>query len=106
VVLDNRRVHYFGDGQQWSRDHCKKDQSGSFTIKAQKIQSISSCIYHGVMVMMSRAIFGFGCNNDHQLGVVDPSALSGDTVSTPTEVFVAVTKFKGATKLPDGSVTT
>jgi hypothetical protein len=58
------------------------------------------------MVMMRGAVFGFGCNKDHQLGVVDPSALLNDTVSTPIEVFVAVTKFNGAARLPDGGVTT
>jgi hypothetical protein len=58
------------------------------------------------MVTMSGAVFGFRCNNKHQLGVVDPSALLDDIVSVPSEVFVAITKFKGAIKLPNGSVTT
>jgi hypothetical protein len=48
------------------------------------------------MVTMRGAIFGFGYNNKHQLGVVDPSAQSGDIVSMPTEVFATVTKLKGA----------
>jgi hypothetical protein len=53
------------------------------------------------MVMMKGAVFGFGCKYDHQLGVVDLSAVSGDTVLTPTEVFAKVTKFKGTTaKIP------
>jgi hypothetical protein len=42
------------------------------------------------MVTMRGAVFGFGWNHDHQLGVVDPSALTGDTVSMLTEVFVAI----------------
>jgi hypothetical protein len=54
------------------------------------------------MVTMRGAVFGFGSNNNHQLGVVDPSALLGDTILMPTEVFAAITKFKGAAKLPDG----
>jgi hypothetical protein len=82
------------------------EQSESFTIKGHKIQSIVSCNYHGVMVTMRGVVFGFGCNDDHQLGVVDPSALLDDTVSMPIEVFAAVTKLKGATRLLDGSVTT
>jgi hypothetical protein len=58
------------------------------------------------MVIMSGAVFGFGRNNFHQLGVIDPSALSGDTILTPTEVFATVTKFRGSAKLLDGIVTT
>ena len=42
------------------------------------------------MVTMRGAVFGFGDNNNHQLGVVDPSALSGGIISTPTEVFAGV----------------
>jgi hypothetical protein len=53
------------------------------------------------MVTMRGAEFGFGCNDGHELGVVDPSTLLGDTISTPTEVFAIVTKFKGTAKLPD-----
>jgi alpha-tubulin suppressor-like RCC1 family protein len=95
VVLDNGRVHYFGNGELRSRDHCNKKQSGSFTIKGHKIRSIALSNFHGVMVTMRGDVFGFGWNNYHQLGVVDPSALLGDIVSTPTEVFSAVTKSKG-----------
>jgi alpha-tubulin suppressor-like RCC1 family protein len=102
VALDNRQVHYFGNLKLRSRDHCDKEQSGSYTINGHKIQSIASGYFHGVMVTMRGAIFGFGCNDYHQLGVVDPSALSNDIVSMPTEVFVAVTKFKGAIRLLDG----
>jgi hypothetical protein len=47
------------------------------------------------MVTMSGAVFGFGNNYYRQLGVVDPSALSDEEVSHPTEVFAAVTKFRG-----------
>jgi hypothetical protein len=47
------------------------------------------------MVMMRGDVFGFGRNNYHQLGVVDPSALLGNIVLTPTEVFSIVTKSKG-----------
>jgi hypothetical protein len=54
------------------------------------------------MVTMKGAIFGFGCNDHYQLGVVDPSVLSEATISTPTEVFTAITKFKGTTRLPNG----
>jgi alpha-tubulin suppressor-like RCC1 family protein len=82
------------------------EQSESFIIKGHKIQSVTSSYSHSIMVTMKGAVFGFGWNNDHQLGMVDPSGLSGDTVSTPTEVFAAVTKFKGAAKLLDGSITT
>jgi hypothetical protein len=39
---------------------------------------------------MRGTVFEFGWNGDHQLGVVDPSALSGNIVSTPIEVFAAV----------------
>jgi hypothetical protein len=58
------------------------------------------------MVTMRGAIFGFGWNYNHQLGVVDPSALLGGTVSMPTKVFTAITKFKGAARLSDGSIIT
>jgi hypothetical protein len=58
------------------------------------------------MVMMRGAIFGFGCNNYHQLGVVDSSTLLGDIISTPTEVFATVMKFKGNARLSDNSVNT
>jgi hypothetical protein len=102
VILDNGRVHYFGNGELRSRDHCNKKQSGSYTIKGHKIQSIALGWNYGIMVTLMGAVFGFGCNDLDQLGVVDPSALSGDTVSMPTEVFATVTKFKGATKLHDG----
>jgi hypothetical protein len=101
VVLDNGRVHYFGNGELRSRYHCDSEQSGSLTIRGHKIQSIALGNNHGVMITMRGVVFGFGHNNDHQLGVVDPSALSGDTVSIPTEVFVAITKFKEAARLPD-----
>jgi alpha-tubulin suppressor-like RCC1 family protein len=90
VVLNNGQVHYFGNG-----NHCYKERNGSFTIKGHKIQSIALGYFHNIMVTMKGAIFGFGSYHAHQLGVVDPSALSGDTVSTPTEVFATVTKFKG-----------
>ena len=93
MVLNNRQVHYFINGNSWSYD---KKQSGSFTIRGHKIQSITSGYEHSVMVTMEGAVFGFGHNNDHQLGVVDPSLLSGDTVLMPTEVFAEVTKFKSA----------
>ena len=99
MVLDNRQVHYFGNGKLWSRAYCDKEQSGSFIIKGHKIESITSGYYHSI-------VFGFGRNNNHQLGVVDPSALLGDIVSTPNEVFAAITKFKGAVRLPNGSVIT
>jgi alpha-tubulin suppressor-like RCC1 family protein len=102
VVLDNGRVHYSGNGVVWSRDHCNNEQSGSFIIRGHKIQSIASWYDHGVMVTMRGAVFGFGHNNRHQLGVVDPSALLGEIVLTPTEVFVAVTKSNGVARLPDG----
>jgi alpha-tubulin suppressor-like RCC1 family protein len=75
--------------------------SGSFSIKGHKIQFISTGYIHGIMVSMKGAVFGFGRNDHIQLGVVDPSALSGDMV-TLTEVFAAVTKFKGAARLPYG----
>jgi alpha-tubulin suppressor-like RCC1 family protein len=94
VVLDNGQVHYFG--KLPSRDHCNKEQSGSFTIRGHKIQSIASGYDHSIMVTMRGAVFGFGCNNNHQLGV-DPSALS-----EPTEVFATITKFKRAARLPNG----
>jgi hypothetical protein len=58
------------------------------------------------MVTMTGAVFGFGCNNDHQLGMVDPSALFGDIILTPTTVFSVVTKFNRALRLLDGSATT
>jgi hypothetical protein len=54
------------------------------------------------MVTMKGAVLGFGWNDKHQLGVVDPSALSGDRVLTPTKVFAAVTNFKGVAILPNG----
>jgi alpha-tubulin suppressor-like RCC1 family protein len=91
VVLNNGQVHYFNS---IIRNSYYKKQSESFTIKGHKIQSISSGYFHTIMVTMKGAVFGFGYNSNHQLGVVDPSALSGDTVSTPTEVFAAITKSK------------
>jgi alpha-tubulin suppressor-like RCC1 family protein len=104
VVLDNGHVHYFGNGELLSslRDLCEKEQHGSFTIKGYKIQSFALGYYHVVMVKMRGAIFGFGCNNDHQLGVVDPSIIPCGIVSMPTKVFTAITQFKGAARLPDG----
>jgi hypothetical protein len=102
VVLNNGQVHYFGNGDPQTKCHFNKEQSGSFTIKNHKIQSIPLGKDHGVMVTMRGVVLGLGCNDDHQLGVVDPSALLGDTVSTPTKVFATVTKFKGAAGLPDG----
>jgi alpha-tubulin suppressor-like RCC1 family protein len=99
VVLNDGRVHYFINHDKWSRG---KKQSGSFTIKDHSIQSIASGFKHSVMVTMEGAVFGFGRNNVHQLGMVDPSALSSDTVSMPTEVFAEVTKFKRDARLPDG----
>jgi alpha-tubulin suppressor-like RCC1 family protein len=78
------------------------EKSGSFTIEGHKIQSITSGDKHSVMVTMRGAVFEFGHYNDHQLGVVDPSALSGNTISMPTEVFAAVTKFNEVAKLPNG----
>jgi alpha-tubulin suppressor-like RCC1 family protein len=75
VVLDNGRVYYFGNCELQSRDHYDKEQSGSFTIRGHKIQLIALGDEHYVMVMMRGAVFGFGCNNNHQLGVVDPTAL-------------------------------
>jgi alpha-tubulin suppressor-like RCC1 family protein len=104
VVLDNGRVHYFEDVEQLRGIHSNKEQSRQFTISSHKIQSISSGFFHSVMVTMTGAVFGFGRNDSYQLGVVDPSALSGDIVSTPTEVFAAITKFKGAVRLHDGTV--
>jgi hypothetical protein len=52
---------------------------------------------------MRGAIFGYGSNNKHQLGVVDQSALLDDFASTPIVVFAGVTKSKRAAKLHDGS---
>jgi alpha-tubulin suppressor-like RCC1 family protein len=89
VVLDDRRVHHLGNGKL----------SGSFTIKGHQIQSIALGYDHEVMVTTRGAMFGFGRNDTHQLGVVDPSAPSGDTVSMPTEVFTAVTKSEGAAEI-------
>ena len=89
MVLDNGQVHYFEND-----DH---EESGSFTIRSHKIQSIALGFDHSIMVIMRGAIFGFGCNNDHQLGVVDPNALLGDITFMPTEVIAAVTKLKGTT---------
>jgi alpha-tubulin suppressor-like RCC1 family protein len=71
------------------------DWSESFTITGHKIQSIASGLSHNVIVTTRGAIFRFGLNDNQQLGVVDPSALSDDIeVLEPTEVFAAVTKFK------------
>ena len=91
VVFNNGQVHYFGNG-----DHCYKERNGSFIFKNYKIQSITLGYFHSIMVTMMGAIFGFGNYHAYQLGVVDPSALLGDIVSTPIEVFAIVTKFKGA----------
>ena len=104
MVLDNGRVHYFD---------LKSEQSGSFTIRGHKIQSIAPGYYHVVMVTMSGAVFGFG--RYPQVDVVDPSALLDYThgegygkyfrphnVSRPTEVFAVVMKSKGGDRLPDG----
>jgi alpha-tubulin suppressor-like RCC1 family protein len=102
VVLDNGQVHYFGSSQIWSRYHYLKEQSGSFIIKGHKIQSIALGIEHGVMVTMRGVVFGLGRNNNHQLGVVDPSALLGHSILTPIKVFPAVTKFREVAKLLDG----
>jgi alpha-tubulin suppressor-like RCC1 family protein len=74
VVLDNGQVHYFGNRKLWSKDRCDKEQSGSFTVPGHKIQSIALGYDHGVMVTMRGAVFGFGYNDDDQLGVVDPIA--------------------------------
>jgi hypothetical protein len=98
VVLDNGRVHYFENYQLQSRD---LELSGSFTIKGHKIQSITSGYNHSIMVTTRGVVFGFGYYDNHQLGVVDPSTQWGDIVSTPTEVFVGVTKFNGVAKLPN-----
>jgi hypothetical protein len=65
VVLDNGRVHYFRNVESRTRDHSDKEQSGSFTIKGHKIQSITSGYSHDTMVTMRGAVFGFGCNNGH-----------------------------------------
>jgi alpha-tubulin suppressor-like RCC1 family protein len=95
VVLDNGQVHSFEKVKLVrSRNHYNKENSGSYTVEGHKIQSIALGYDHGVMVTTRGVIFGFGCNDHHQLGVVDPSALSGDIVSTPTKVFSTVTKFK------------
>jgi hypothetical protein len=102
VVLDNGQVHYFENVKLWKREECYKVESGSFIIKGHKIQSITLSYNHIVMVTTRGAVFGFGRNEGHQLGVVDPSPFSGDIVSTPSEVFVAVTRSKGAAGLPDG----
>jgi deoxycytidine triphosphate deaminase len=58
--------------------------------------------YHVVMVTMKGSVFGFG--RYHQLGVVDPIALSGwkhGKTVMPTEVFAGVIKSKGAARLPN-----
>jgi alpha-tubulin suppressor-like RCC1 family protein len=102
VVLENGRVHYFGNSEIWNLCHFNKEQSGSFTIRGHKIHSIALGFDHNIMVTIRGAVFGFGSNVNHQLGVVDPSALLGDRVSTSTEVFFAITKFKGAARLVDG----
>ena len=96
MVLDNGRVHYFENGEVQSSNHKYKEQSRSFTIEGHKIQSITLGNDHVVMVTMRGAVFGFGYNNEHQLGVVDPNAQSGDIVTMPTEVFATITKFNGA----------
>jgi alpha-tubulin suppressor-like RCC1 family protein len=110
VVLDNGIVHHFGYEEPQSRDHynhcdhCDHYQvgSGSFVIGGHKIQSIALGYYHSIMVTMRGTVLGFGCNNIHQLGVVDPGVLSGHTVLMPTEVFVTITQFKEADRLPNG----
>ena len=78
------------------------ERSGFFTVEGHRIQSITLGDKHNIMVIMKGAVFGFGHYDNHQLGVVVPSALSGDTISTPTKVFAAVVKFNKATKLPNG----
>jgi alpha-tubulin suppressor-like RCC1 family protein len=78
-----------------------KDHNGSYTINGHKIQSITLGFDHGVMVTMKGVVLGFGYNRNYQLGVVDPSDLSDETVSMPIEGFAKVTKFKGATRLLD-----
>ena len=98
VVLDNGQVHYF----ETSIYKCYKDHNGCFIIKDYKTQSIVSSFCHNVMVTMKGVVFGFGWNDHHQLGEVDPSALLGDRVLTPTEMCAAITKFKGVATLHDG----
>lgn len=93
VVLDNGQVHYFGNDKFWNRQECYKVD----VEKGHKMQSIASGYNHTVMVTTRGALFGFGRNEGHQLGVVDPSPFS-----TPSEVFAAVTRSKGAARLPDG----
>jgi hypothetical protein len=101
VVLDNGRVHYFGCGILESRDHCNKELGGSFRIRGHKIQSIALAYGHSVIVTMRGDMFGFGFCNAHQLGVVDPSALSSEAniVLIPTKVFTAITKSKGSAEI-------
>ena len=89
-----------------SQDHCDKEESGSFTIKGHKIQSIALDYNHNITVTMEGAIFAFGSNNKHQLGVVDQSALLADFTSTPIEVFAAITESKRAAILHDSSDST
>ena len=102
MVLDNRQVHYFENDEL----HYNKEQSRSYIIGNHKIQFIALGYKHNIMVTMRGAIFGFGWNYDHQLGVVDPNSLLGVTNSMPIEVFTAIMKFKEADRLFDGSVIT
>jgi alpha-tubulin suppressor-like RCC1 family protein len=102
VVLDNGRGYYFGNGNLWSSDYSNSEHSGSFEIRGHNIQSIALGYYHVVMVTMKGSVFGFG--RYHQLGVVDPIALSGwkhGKTVMPTEVFAGVIKSKGAARLPN-----
>jgi alpha-tubulin suppressor-like RCC1 family protein len=103
VLDDNGQIHYFGN-YLWTRKHREKEQRGSYTIRGHKIQSIALGYDHSIMVTTRGAIFRFKWIKNYQLGMMDPSTLLGDTISTPIEVLAPVTKF-GTTKLPDGSVT-
>jgi hypothetical protein len=75
-----------------TRNHCNKEQSGLFTIRGHKYS------HHGY----NKGSYVIWIWMQLLPRVVHPSALSDDTVSTPTEVFAVEMKFKGVARLPNG----
>lgn len=99
MLADNGAVHAFGwvayhslgvQGKAAS-DKVATPQSLELALQGHKVAAVAAGQYHTVVVTKKGAIFGFGDNEQSQLGMVNAVNTSPLPVKTPAEVFTSVT---------------
>lgn len=72
-------------------DKVTTPQSLDMVLRGHKVSNVAAGQYHTLVVTKKGAIFGFGDNEQNQLGIVNAINTSPMPVKTPAEVFTSIT---------------